>query len=47
MSSKDLERLIESNNKAIAALTSDLTEMKKDRDSMYQLMKNLTNSVSN
>lgn len=38
----DLEKLIESNAKAIAALTSDIQEMKRDRDHMYGLMRDLT-----
>lgn len=33
---------IDSNAKAIAALTSDIAEMKRDRDIMYQLMSELT-----
>lgn len=38
----DLEKLIESNAKAIAALTSDIQEMKRDRDHMSGLMRDLT-----
>jgi uncharacterized protein (DUF3084 family) len=45
-SSNDLEKLIESNAKAIAALTSDIQEMKRDRDLMYQLMKDLTRNMA-
>lgn len=43
----NLENLIESNAKAIAALSSDLSEMKRDRDYMYNLMADLTNKVAN
>ncbi len=42
----DLEKLIESNAKAIQALTSDIAEMKRDRDTMYQLMQDLTQNQS-
>ena len=42
----DLEKLIESNAKAIEALTSDIAEMKRDRDTMYQLMQDLTQNQS-
>ena len=42
----DLEKLIESNAKAIAALTSDIQEMKRDRDHMYGLMRDLTQNQS-
>ena len=42
----DLEKLIESNAKAIQALTSDIAEMKRDRDIMYQLMQDLTQNQS-
>ena len=42
----DLEKLIESNAKAIEALTSDLAEMKGDRDLMYSTMRDLTDKVS-
>ena len=48
----DLEKLIESNAKAIAsnakaidALTSDIQELKNDRHIMYDLMKDLTNKI--
>ena len=37
-----IEKLIESNAKAIAALTDDIAEMKRDRDVMYSLMSELT-----
>ncbi len=37
----DLEKLIESNAKAITALTSDIQEMKYDRDRMYGVMRDL------
>jgi hypothetical protein len=43
----NLENLIESNAKAIAALTSDIAEMKRDRDYMYGLMSDLTNKIAN
>ena len=42
----ELEKLIESNAKAIAALTSDIQEMKRDRDLMYTMMRDLTDKVS-
>ena len=42
----ELEKLIESNAKAIAALTSDIAEMKRDRDLMYSTMRDLTDKVS-
>lgn len=42
----DLEKLVESNAKAIEALTSDLAEMKRDRDLMYSTMCDLTDKVS-
>ena len=42
----DLEKLIESNAKAIAALTSDIQAMKRDRDVMYSLMRDLTQNQS-
>ncbi len=43
----NLEKLIESNAKAIAALSSDLAEMKRDRDYVYDLMADLTNKIAN
>jgi phosphoribosyl-ATP pyrophosphohydrolase len=42
----DLEKLIESNAKAIQALTSDIAEMKRDRDIMYTLMRDLSQNQS-
>jgi hypothetical protein len=42
----DLEKLIESNAKAIQALTSDIAEMKRDRDIMDRLMQDLTQNQS-
>ena len=42
----ELEKLIESNAKAIAALTSDIQEMKRDRDLMYTMMRDLTDKIS-
>jgi len=39
----DLEKLIESNAKAISALTSDIAEMKRDRNQMYGMMRDLAN----
>lgn len=42
----DLEKLIESNAKAIAALTDDIQEMKRDRDVMYNLMRDLAQNQS-
>lgn len=42
----DLENLIESNAKAIQALTSDIAAMKRDRDTMYGLMGDLTEKMS-
>ena len=41
----DLERLIESNAKAIQALTSDIAEMKRDRTVLYQLVSDLTEKM--
>lgn len=43
----NLEKLIESNAKAIAALSSDIAEMKRDRDYVYDLMADLTNKIAN
>lgn len=43
---EELNRLIESNAKAIAALTTDIQEMKRDRDVMYGLMRDLTQNQS-
>jgi uncharacterized coiled-coil protein SlyX len=43
----DLENLIESNAKAIAALSSNIAEMKRDRDYAYNLMADLTNKIAN
>ncbi|MEL6441087.1 MAG: hypothetical protein AAFQ80_17755 [Cyanobacteria bacterium J06621_8] len=42
----DLEKLIESNAKAIQVLTSDIAEMKRDRDLMYSTMRDLTDKIS-
>lgn len=42
----DLERLVESNAKAIQILTSDLAEMKRDRDFMYSTMRDLTDKIN-
>ena len=42
----DLEKLVESNAKAIQALTSDIAEMKRDRDWMYSTMRDLTDKIS-
>ena len=42
----DLEKLIESNAKAIAALTDDIQEMKRDRDRMYGIMGDLAQNQS-
>jgi phosphoribosyl-ATP pyrophosphohydrolase len=39
---EELIKLIESNAKSISALTTDIQEMKKDRDFMYDLMRDLT-----
>ena len=41
---EELIKLVESNAKSIAALTSDIAEMKRDRDVMYSLMKDLTHN---
>ena len=43
---EEVVKLIESNAKAIAALTSDIQEMKRDRDIMYTLMRDLTQNQS-
>lgn len=43
----DLEKLIESNTKAVAALTDNIQEMKRDRDRMYGIMRNLAWSNKN
>ena len=42
----ELEKLIESNAKAIAALTSDIQQMKRDRDLVYTVMRDLTDKIS-
>ncbi len=42
----DLEQLIESNAKAVAALTDDIQEMKRDRDHMYGIMRDLAQNQS-
>ena len=41
-----IEKLVESNAKSIQALTDDLSEMKRDRDTMYQLMSDLTGKMA-
>lgn len=43
---EELQKIVESNAKAIAALTSDIQEMKRDRDVMYSLMRDLTQNQS-
>ncbi len=43
---EELIKIVESNAKAIAALTSDIQEMKRDRDVMYSLMRDLTQNQS-
>ena len=43
---KEIVKLIKSNELAIAALTSDIQEMKCDRDVMYSLMRDLTRDRS-
>jgi hypothetical protein len=43
---EELIKLTESNAKAIAALSSDIGEMKRDRDYMYRLMGDLTNKIA-
>ena len=43
---EELIKLIESNAKAISALTVDIYEMKRDRDIMYSLMQDLTQNQS-
>lgn len=40
-----IEAITESNAKAIQALSSDLAEMRRDRNSMYLLMKDLTEKM--
>ncbi|MEL6441690.1 MAG: hypothetical protein AAFQ80_20855 [Cyanobacteria bacterium J06621_8] len=42
---KRIEAITESNAKAIQTLSSDLAEMKRNRNSMYLLMKNLTEKM--
>lgn len=37
-----IEKLVESNAKSIQALGDEIAEMKRDRDTMYQLMSELT-----
>ena len=43
---EELIKIVESNAKAIASLTSDIQEMKRDRDVMYSLMRDLTQNQS-
>ncbi len=43
---EETEKLIQSNAKAIEALTADIQEMKRDRDYMYRLMGDLTNKIA-
>jgi chromosome segregation ATPase len=43
---EELIKLIESNAKAIQALTTDIQDMKRDRDFMYGLMRDLTQNQS-
>lgn len=43
---EELAKIVESNAKAIAALTSDIQEMKRDRDVMYTLMRDLAQNQS-
>ena len=43
---EELIKIVESNAKAIAVLTSDIQEMKRDRDVMYGLMRDLTQNQS-
>lgn len=43
---EELIKIVESNAKAISALTSDIQEMKRDRDVMYSLMRDLTQNQS-
>ena len=43
---EELTKIVESNAKAIAALTDDIQEMKRDRDVMYSLMRDLTQNQS-
>ncbi len=46
MSDEDLKKLIESNACAIEALTNNITELQKDRKGIYQLLGQLTRSMS-
>ncbi len=41
-----IEAIVESNSKAIQALSSDIAEMKRDRHYIYQLMGDLTNKMA-
>ena len=43
---EELTKIVESNAKAIAALTDDIQEMKRDRDYMYRLMGDLTSKIA-
>lgn len=40
-----IEAIVESNAKAIQALSSDIGEMKRDRSYMYSLMRDLTEKM--
>ena len=42
----ELEKLIESNAKAISALSQDIAEMRRDRSHIYGLMRDLTEKMS-
>ncbi|NES82296.1 MAG: hypothetical protein F6K10_13330 [Moorea sp. SIO2B7] len=46
MSDEDLKRLIESNAKAIQALTSTVADEKKERQRMYQSIAKMAEAVS-
>ena len=41
-----IESIVESNVKAIQALSDDIGEMKRDRDTIYSLMSELTGKMS-
>lgn len=41
-----IEAIVESNAEAIQALSDDISEIKRDRDTMYTLMSELTTKMS-
>lgn len=46
MSLENIEKLVESNARAIEALTNNVSELARDRQEMYRLMANLASSQS-